>query len=59
MLRHDMDCSFNEKQRRATYQASDEARLLLNEVTKFNAYEWEYDSPIEWFNAEVILEHLF
>lgn len=48
-----MDYSFSEKQRRIEYQASDEAKLLQNEVNSFNIYPWKYDSSVVWFTAEV------
>lgn len=49
-----MDYSFSEKQRRIECQASDEAKLLQNEVNNFKKYPWKYDSAILWFTAEVI-----
>jgi len=50
-----MDYSFSEKQRRIECQASDEAKLLQNEVNTFKEYQWQYDSTILWFTAEVNL----
>lgn len=50
-----MDYSFSEKQRRIECQASDEAKLLQNEVNMFKEYQWQYDSTILWFTAEVNL----
>lgn len=48
-----MDYSFSEKQRRIQCQASDEAKLLQNEVNNFNQYSWKYGSAMLWFTAEV------
>lgn len=48
-----MDYSFSEKQRRTECQASDEAKLLQNEVNNFNQYLWKYGSAMLWFTAEV------
>jgi len=45
--------SFSEKQRRIECQASDEAKLLQNEVNMFKEYQWQYDSTVLWFTAEV------
>lgn len=48
-----MDYSFSEKQRRIEYQASDEAKLLQDEVNMFKQYQWQYESSVLWFTAEV------
>lgn len=48
-----MDYSFSEKQRKTEYQASDEAKLLQNEVNSFNQYSWKYGSAMLWFTFEV------
>jgi len=48
-----MDYSFSEKQRRIECQASDEAKLLQDEVNMFTEYQWQYDSTVLWFTAEV------
>lgn len=48
-----MDYSFSEKQRRTECQASDEAKLLQEEVNSFNHYPWTHDSVILWVNKEV------
>ncbi|CAI6369395.1 unnamed protein product [Macrosiphum euphorbiae] len=47
-----MDYSFSEKQRRIECQASDEAKLLQDEVNMFKEYQWQYDSTVLWFTAE-------
>lgn len=48
-----MNYSFTEKQRRIEYQASDEAKLLQEEIGNFKQYKWEYDPSVIWFTAEV------
>jgi len=48
-----MDYSFSEKQRRIEYHASDEAKLLQDEVNMFKQYQWQHDSIVLWFTAEV------
>jgi len=48
-----MDYSFSEKQRRIECQAADEAKLLQDEVNMFKDYQWQYDSTVLWFTAEV------
>jgi len=48
-----MDYSFSEKQRRIECQASDEAKLLQDEVNMFKEYQWQYDSTVLWFTEEV------
>lgn len=48
-----MDYSFSEKQRRIECQALDEAKLLQDEVNMFKEYQWQYDSTVLWFTAEV------
>ncbi|XP_022172751.1 cap-specific mRNA (nucleoside-2'-O-)-methyltransferase 2-like [Myzus persicae] len=47
-----MDYSFSEKQRRIECQASDEAKLLQDEVNMFKEYQWQYDSTVLWFTEE-------
>jgi len=54
-----MDYSFSEKQRRIECQASDEAKLLQDEVNMFKEYQWQYDSTVLWFTAEVNFIILF
>ncbi|VVC25401.1 Ribosomal RNA methyltransferase FtsJ domain,Adrift-type ribose 2-O-methyltransferase domain,S- [Cinara cedri] len=49
-----MDYSFSEKQRRIEYQASDEARLLQDQVNNFKQFTWKYDSSFLWYNGEDI-----
>jgi len=52
-VRRVLDYSFAENQRRIECQASDEARLLQDEVNDFNQYSWKYGSTVIWFTAEV------
>lgn len=54
-----MDYSFSEIQRRIECQALDEAKLLQDEVNKFKQYEWNYDSEVLWFTAEVNITNIY
>lgn len=53
-MKRTMDFSFSEQQRRIEYQASDEAKLLQDEVNNFRISEWQYDMTVLWFVAEVL-----
>jgi hypothetical protein len=48
-----MNYSFNEKQRRIECQASDEAKLLQDQVNSFTQFPWQYEKAILWYTAEV------
>lgn len=54
-MREVMDYSFSEKKQIIEYQASDEARLLQEQVNNFKQYTWPYDSPFLWYKAEVLI----